>query len=92
MSKSAERREDMSVHGFLKILQQSDGDMIVAVYPQENGVVGVGGSVEFCAPGAGGGRSRHTIAALRDLMVAMEKDNVERIDDVQKTQPEKAAS
>ena len=72
------RNEDMSQHGYLKILVQSDGDVIVAVYPQEDGMVGVGGSVEFCIPGTGGGRSTHTHAALRALADAMERDNKER--------------
>lgn len=78
MTRTVTRREDMSARGYLKILQQDDGDIIVAVYPEEHGLIQPGGSVEFCAPGAGGGRSAHTLAALRALMVAMERDNSER--------------
>ena len=78
MTRTVTRREDMSARGYLKVLQQDDGDIIVAVYPEEDGLIQAGGSVEFCAPGAGGGRSTHTLAALRALMVAMEKDNQER--------------
>jgi hypothetical protein len=32
---------------------------------------------EFCQPFTGGGRSRHTLAALRKLAEAMERDNAE---------------
>ena len=78
MTRTVTRREDMSPRGYLKVLQQDDGDIIVAVYPEENGLIQPGGSVEFCAPGAGGGRSPNTLAALRALMVAIEKDNSER--------------
>ena len=78
MTRTVTRREDMSARGYLKVLQQDDGDIIVAVYPEEDGLIQPGRSVEFCAPGAGGGRSTHTMAALRALMVAMEKDNSER--------------
>ena len=72
------RNEDMSRVGYLKVLVQGDGDIIVAVYPQEDEMVGIGGSVEFCIPGTGGGRSPRTHAALRALAEAMERDNQER--------------
>lgn len=71
------RNEDMSRVGYLKVLIQADGDVIVAVYPQDGEMVGIGGSVEFCIPGTGGGRSSHTHAALRALADAMERDNQE---------------
>lgn len=76
--KTVKRNEDMSQLGYLKVLVQDDGDIIVAVYPQENDLVGIGASVEFCIPGTGGGRSTHTHAALRNLVAAMERDNTER--------------
>jgi hypothetical protein len=72
------RIEDMSARGRMRVLQQTDGDIIVAVYSEENGVVQRGEAVEFCTTGAGGGRSPHTLMALRALMDAMEKDNSER--------------
>lgn len=78
MTRVVKRNEDMSQLGYLKVLVQNDGDIIVAVYPEEGGLVGVGGSVEFCIPGTGGGRSTHTHAALRALADAMERDNQER--------------
>lgn len=75
MSKVVKRVEDMSQGGHLKLVQQDDGDIIVAVYPEEHGLIQSGSSVEFCTSG---GRSRHTLQALRALMVAMELDNAER--------------
>lgn len=49
--------------------------MIVAIHPDPESVNR--GSVEFCTPAGGGGRSRHTLKALRALYEAMEKDNAE---------------
>jgi hypothetical protein len=71
------RAEDMSTDGRLRIMQQDDGDMIVVIVPasQERRR---SESVEFCSVGCGGGRSPHTVKALRDLMTAMRKDNEER--------------
>jgi hypothetical protein len=71
------RNEDMSARGRLRLIQQADGDIIVAVQPERDGLIQSGESVEFCVPGAGGGRSSHTLAALRELMDAMERDNRE---------------
>jgi hypothetical protein len=78
MSRTVDRNEDMSARGRLRLIQQEDGDIIVAVQPEEKGLIQSGASVEFCVPGAGGGRSSHTLAALRALMDAMERDNQER--------------
>lgn len=73
----AERKEDMSHDGKLELLQQSDGDVIVIVHPgsdsKESKHLPFGASVEFCVSG---GRSPNTLHALRDLMTAMEKDNL----------------
>jgi hypothetical protein len=80
MMKRVERKEDMGPDGKLALIQQDDGDIIVAVYPSEEQRQGEGEnsySVEFCSPGGGGGRSRNTIQALRALIVAMERDNDE---------------
>jgi hypothetical protein len=69
-----ERREDMSPVGRLVLILQEDGDVIVVVEPDpDHG----DSSVEFCQPFTGGGRSRHTLAALRKLAEAMERDNAE---------------
>ena len=70
-----ERLEDMSVRGRLRLLQQEDGDIIVAVQSEKNGMLQIGDAVEFCTTGMGGGKSPRTLAALRALMVAMEEDN-----------------
>lgn len=78
-AREATRIEDMSAKGRLRLIQQTDGDIIVGVQSQcWNGLVGSGDSVEFCVPGAGGGRSSHTLAALRALMDAIDADNAER--------------
>lgn len=76
--RAVKRNEDMSQRGHLKLLIQDDGDIIVAVYPEQDGLIEPGGSVEFCIPGIGGGRSMHTHKALRALAEAMERDNQER--------------
>jgi hypothetical protein len=70
-----ERNEDMSPIGRLALLLQVDGDVIVVVMadPREFSQT----SVEFCQPFSGGGRSPHTLEALKDLAVAMERDNTE---------------
>lgn len=64
----------MSPTGTLTVIFQPDGDGIISV-TDENGEEA---NVEFCAPGAGGGRSSHTLAALRELALAIQKDNQER--------------
>ena len=74
---SIERIEDMSPSGRLVVHRQSDGDMIVAIWPDSkehpySGVV----SAEFCTYG-GGGRSPNTLKALRALFEAIELDNKE---------------
>ena len=67
-----ERNEDMSRDGKLRLIQQEDGDIIVSVINSEDKFMP---SVEFCSIHCGGGRSPHTIKALRNLMKAMKKDN-----------------
>lgn len=73
--KIAERFEDMSRRGRLRVLQQDDGDMIVCVIEDmESGgcCAGLSASVEFCTSG---GKSPKTLAALRALMLAMAEEN-----------------
>lgn len=65
-----ERFEDMSPDGRLQIFLEPDGDVVIGIVKD-----GIMTSVEFCSPGSGGGRSRNTIMALRQLAIAMEKDN-----------------
>lgn len=75
------RKESMSPDGFLRLHIQQDGDVIVAIRSGEND----GGldpllpfaSVEFCTPFGGGGGSKYTHAALRNLALAMAKDNAD---------------
>lgn len=73
MSKVVERLEDMSPQGRLRVCVQSDGDVIICII-EDHGQVS---DVEFCAPGAGGGGSRRTWEALRNLVAAMEADNAD---------------
>jgi len=77
MMRVVERIEDMSSRGRLRLIQQDDGDIIVAVQSMENGLLQPGDSVEFCAGFGGGGKSPHTMAALFKLMEAMKLDNNE---------------
>lgn len=65
-----ERPEDMSIIGKLRLIVQPDGDVIVAICHS-----GLMIDIEFCAPGAGGGRSPETWKALRQLALAMQTDN-----------------
>ena len=68
------RGEDMSIDGYLRIMEDYDGDIIVEVRESSEGN-GTRSSVEFCTIISGGGRSENTLKALRELMKAMEKDN-----------------
>lgn len=75
--REAERFEDMSPRGRLRVLQQDDGDMIVCVIEDmESGgcCAGLTASVEFCTSG---GKSPRTRAALLALMQAMAEDNAD---------------
>ena len=67
--RDAGRREDMG-SGHLRVVLDSDNDVCVEVYDGSEFT-----SVEFCCPGAGGGKSSRTRMALIALMVAMEADN-----------------
>lgn len=76
--RTIERYEDMSPLGKLRLLQQADGDIIIAIIPDPEGIRHFAPSVEFCIPGSGGGNSPHTHKALFELMRAMALDNKER--------------
>ena len=74
--RQAERFEDMSQRGRLRVIQQDDGDMIVSVIEDPNSFNGGAmAGVEFCTSG---GHSPKTLAALLNLMQAMAEDNAER--------------
>lgn len=67
------RHEDMSRNGYLRVLRDASGDIIVAIVAED----GSDAHVEFCTCGNGGGRSPNTFEALAALAEAMEKDNAE---------------
>jgi len=71
------RIEDMSAKGFLKIMRDGDGDVIVVVCAADGDMLKASESVEFCV-GRGGNRSPNTVTALIKLAEAMEMDNAER--------------
>lgn len=76
--REAERFEDMSRRGRLRVLQQDDGDMIVEVVEDldsQSPSAGLSASVEFCTSG---GKSPKTRAALLKLMLAMAEENAAR--------------
>ena len=77
MKNDAKRYEDMSRHGQLRLYRQEDGDIIISVIQDPQARVSAMPCVEFCSPGAGGGQSRHTRAALVQLMEAIWLDNEE---------------
>jgi hypothetical protein len=70
------RLGDMGEGLKLELLRDGDGDIIVSVLPAEHRFSDQ--SIEFCAPGNGGGSSPHTFLALQGLMAAMELDKIER--------------
>lgn len=77
MKNLVERIEDMSPTGRLQLFKQPDGDVIIQITTGETEHDFEQASVEFCAIAFGGGRSPHTLEALRKLYDAMELDNKE---------------
>jgi len=71
--RTAERREDMSPDGALRIHLADDGDVLVVCEAE-----GRTGRVEFCNCGPGGGKSPRTHKALIALFEAMKQDNEDR--------------
>lgn len=65
----AERHEDMSPHGKLRVIWQPDGDLIIECV-EDNGFRA---AVEFCNSG---GQSPRTLRALRILILAMQADDI----------------
>ncbi len=68
------RKEDMSPDGKLCMVMEDDGDICLSIIRGNNGR---NRDVQFCSVGSGGGKSRHTLEALRNLMKAIELDNQE---------------
>lgn len=72
-----DRKESMSPDGTLRLFIQDDGDVVVTVNQHVNELGQTelrSASVEFCTYSGGGG-STNTHRALRQLAVAMAKDN-----------------
>lgn len=74
---TVDRKEDMSPNGYLRLIMEDDGDIIVSVAGATNGddFPNRFADVQFCVPFTGGGGSSRTHRALRDLMAAMAEDN-----------------
>ena len=73
------RRDDMSPTDQLQLVLQDDGDVCIGIYkePQVSSIGPVILDIEFCTIGTGGGKSPHTMKALRELVLAVAKDNEE---------------
>jgi len=75
-TRSYSRMGDMDCTAALVVHMQPDGDFVVWVgspyYPSADYR-----EVEFCTIPDGGGRSRHTREALKNLIEAIQKDNEE---------------
>lgn len=65
------RYGDMHPDTHLRVGLDSDSDVYLSVWGDQ------GADIEFCVPGAGGGKSPRTREALVALMVAIEADNAE---------------
>jgi hypothetical protein len=73
-----ERKESMSPDGFLRLIREDDGDIIICVGGGgENGGIESVTSIQFCTPFSGGGGSSKTYEALIQLMGAMAEDNLD---------------
>lgn len=73
-----ERKESMSPRGFIRLIRQDDGDIVICVGSGDhNGKIEVVNAVEICTPFTGGGGSSRTYAALIQLMGAMAADNLD---------------
>jgi hypothetical protein len=73
----ADRKEDMSQRGRLRVILQDDGDVVICTQGMDRGLRQPGSPVEFCTPMGGGGKSPHTHKALIALFRAMQLDNEE---------------
>ena len=65
--REVKRFEDMSPDGYLKLIQQTDGDIIIVVYSgEEADTVPLGISVEFCVSGTDSPGIVHSLAILME--------------------------
>lgn len=71
------RLEDMSQRGYLRLILEDDGDIVICTSGMRADRVLPGSAVEFCTVGTGGGKSPKVRAALLALMCAIEQDNAE---------------
>lgn len=69
------RLEDMSPDGYIKLMRQTDGDVILEVFGDNIASRKQLVHVEFCTSG---GQSHNTLMALVQLIEAIKKDNAER--------------
>lgn len=72
-----ERLESMSPRGFLRLIRQDDGDVVLTV-GQDNDGDFTYATIEFCTPFGGRGGSRRTYIALVQLAAAMAADNLDQ--------------
>ena len=81
--REVKRYEDMSPKGYLRLIEEPDGDLIISIVsdPEEIQLSALGISCQFCMPIFGGGKSPHTRKALLALFEAMELDNKENSQD-----------
>ena len=71
------RLESMSPSGFLRLIRQTDGDIVISVCQgDDKGNITQTATVEFCTF-AGGGGSPKTFRALYQLMRAMAEDTLD---------------
>lgn len=88
VSVSVDRPEDMSPNGVLTLHVQPDGDVVLVITQNTDPMTGqplhevIEATVEFCTHN-GGGRSPRTLNALRELAVAMAKDNADAMNRAQ---------
>ena len=75
MAMMTRRLESMSTNGYLQLIKEEDGDIVLTIAEADSPTKrGVMASCEFCT--SGGGSSR-TLEALYGLMGAMAEDNLD---------------
>lgn len=74
-TEGVKRFEDMSPDGFIKLLRQADGDVILQVSGKDWVDKLQTVDVEFCTSG---GQSINTLLALINLIEAVKQDNEEK--------------
>lgn len=74
-----ERKTDMNPDAKLQVMQDEDGDVILGVFAPDSCGKFRWINIEFCTVGHGGGRSPHTLEALRNVMNAIRRDGDENL-------------